>query len=181
VVGRVPVLQRLAHVLALDALGARQIGDRAGDPERPRVTAGRQAHRGVGPLEHRPGAGREVLGTRLRSSSRRSPAAGGRHALPHGPRRLARGASDQIVVRHGGDRDVQVDSVEERAAQPVPVAAEVDRRAAARLDVAAVVAARTSLRCLFAISYCAPPGSIFWGPNLTRSLAVSAGIARSWG
>jgi len=64
---------------------------------------------------------------------------------------LARRGTGQVFLRHVRHLDLQVDAIEQRPGDSVPVAKHLVRRAAAAAVGVAQVAARTWTRCLFAM------------------------------
>jgi len=154
-----PVLHGLGNVLRRNRIGAAEVGDRAGDLENTVVGAGREAHSPDSHLE-RPLA-RLVeraqfpkLSVRDVSVVEPSPLlalASRCHTVAHLVGSGPVAAPAQLFVRHSGHFDVQVDPVQQRTADLRQVSLNDRSRAPAFPRRIAKIAARTSLRCLFAI------------------------------
>ena len=166
---KTPVLDGLAQMLGADGRAVGQIGDGSGHLQDSVVGAGREAegfdrfledlcgrvsqpavpgdlgglHPGV--EEHR-----GALETALLDSPHPF------HAGGHRPGGLPAAVLDEIGIFYFRNMNVQVDAVEQRARDFGQVAGDLARGAAALLHGGSVVAAGTSLRCLFTISLHGP-------------------------
>ena len=130
--------ERLGDVLGPHGVGSRERGDRPRDP----ADAGVATSGEVEPVD---GASEELVASRSRDgglSASRSRAP--RDALAHGGRRLAR-RRRELDAAHARHREDEVEAVEERARELVPVAREPLRRAAALGRRVAAAAAGTEV------------------------------------
>ena len=147
-----------------DVAGAGQVRHGPGDFEDPRIGPGRHAEPFDGgfqqPVAFRiqpavpiqfagshPGVGLDTGA--CETGLLRRPR--GNHAATYRGRAVGRPTGGQLAVLDGGDVDLNVDAVQQRSRDAGPVALNLGRRAGAFVLGLAVVAARTGLRCLFAI------------------------------
>ena len=159
------ILDRFANVVGGDVFGIGEVGDGAGDLEDAIVSAGAEVQLGHGHLHHAFGGFVEgamaleelgghagvaadlgILGEALALDVARF-----FHALADGGGGLAGSSfAGDVPIRHGGDFDVDVDAVEERAGDAVAVTLDIGGAATALAFRVAEVTAFAGIRCLFA-------------------------------
>ncbi len=158
-------MDRFADVVGEDVFGGGEVGDGAGDFEDAVVGSGAEVQLGHGHLHHAFGGFIEgamaleelgghagvatdfgIFGEAVTLDDARF-----FHALADGGGAFAGDSlAGDVPIRHGGDFDVDVDAVEERAGDAVAVALDIVGAAPALALRIAEVAAFAGMRCLFA-------------------------------